>query len=150
VSSRLNASEQEIILEIVGEIRPEERFLASDYLAASGRRWGFHGSPVDIGLETELNLITPTATMVVIWAYGVIKGEVRSILEDRLKNIVRKMFKIKDPVLPAETPGIPAAQPDLSALRVELTNYGIALGLAPQNATMLADLAVTKASAAIR
>jgi hypothetical protein len=153
--SRLSEHEQAIVLDIVSELRPEERFLAADYFVTSNRRWAFRGSPVDFGLETELNVITPWVTMVVVWACGVIKGEVRAILEERLRNIVRRMFKIKDPVLPPESPRLSApqagmaARPDLSAQRTELTNYGMALGLAPQMAAMLAELAVTKALEAV-
>lgn len=156
MSSRLSEREQGIVLEIVGELRPEERFLAAEYLTSSNRRWAFHSSPVDFGLETELNLITPWVTMVTVWAYGVIKGEVRAILEERLRNVVRKAFKINDPLVPQKS-AIPStseagvgAERDFSDLRIELTNYGVALGLAPQMAVILAELAVTKALEATR
>lgn len=156
MSSGLSEREQSIVLEIVGELQPEERFLAADYFATSNRRRFFRGSPVDFGLETELNLITPSVTMVVIWAFGVVKGEVRAILEERIRDVVRKVFKIKDPVLPPKSPspsvpkgGAPAKQ-DFAALRVELIKYGVALGLAPQMAEILAELAVSKAREATR
>lgn len=151
MSSRLGEREQAMVLEIVSELQPEERYLTADYFATSNRRRFLRGSPVDFGLETELNLITPPVTMVVIWAYGVVKGEVRAALEERLRDVVRKIFKIKDPVLPPESPRLSApqtgtaAQQDFSALRAELMKYGVALGLAPRMAEILAELAVSKA-----
>ena len=151
MSSGLSEREQNMVLEIVSELQPEERFLAADYFASSNRRRFFRGSPVDFGLETELNLITPAVTMVVMWACGVVKGEVRAILEERIRDVVRKVFKVKDPVLPPKPPSPSApkehtvAKQDISALRAELIKYGVALGLAPQMAEILAELAVTKA-----
>lgn len=144
MSSRLSDHEQTMVLEIVSELQPEERFLAADYFATSNRRRLFRGSPVDFGLETELNLITPSVTMVVIWAYGVVQGEVRAILEERIRGVVRKLFGIKDPVLPPES-SAPAVQKDFSALRTDLVKYGVTLGLAPEKAEILAELAVSKA-----
>jgi hypothetical protein len=93
-----------------------------------------------------------TVTMVVLWAYGVVKGEVRAVIEGRLRNVVRKMFRIKNPVLPpesstnsvAKSPS-PRTQRDLSVLRAELTAWSITLGLPPQKAEILAELAVSKA-----
>ncbi len=151
MSSQLSKFEQSMVLEIVGELEPEERFLAADYFTTSNRRRLFRGSPVDFGLETELNLITPSITMVVMWAYGVAQGEVRAILEERIRGVVRQIFGIKDPVLPPESPSSAspqartAAQRDLSALRTELIKYGIALGLTPEKAEILAELSVSKA-----
>lgn len=154
--SRLGEREQAVILEIVGELQPEERFLAADYFEASRRRRIFRSSPVDFGLETELTLITPPVTMVVMWAFGVVQGEVRAIVEERIRSFVRRAFKIEDPVLPVEP--APAAEPradssaerDLSALRIDLAKYGVALGLTPQRAEILAELAVAKAQDVIR
>jgi hypothetical protein len=152
MSSRLSDGEKATVLEIVSDLQPEERFLAADYLTVSDRWRIFRRSPVDFGVETELNLITPTVTMVVLWTYGVLTGEVRSVIEERLRNVVRKMFGIKDPVLPSEPPTSPLAaapsprtQQDWCVLRTELTTWGITLGLTPQKAEILAELAVSKA-----
>ncbi len=151
MSSRLTEREQAAVLEIVAEIQPEERFLAADYFAATNRRRLFRGSPVDFGLDTELSLITPPVTMVVMWAFGVVQGEVRAILEERLRNVVRKVFKIEDPQLPSDLNGPselqhePEGQQAVSELRTKLAKYGVDLGLTPQNAEILAELAVAKA-----
>ena len=157
MASPVGDREQQTVLEIVESMRPEERFLASDYFDASLRRRFLRGSPVDFGLEADLNLITPAVTMVVMWAFGVVKGEAQPALEERLRKAARKVFKIKDPAVPPElpTPTTPAhgssTEPDLTARLVTLlTDYGVDLGLPRLRAEMLAELAVAKAQDATR
>ncbi|WP_299956884.1 hypothetical protein [uncultured Modestobacter sp.] len=140
----LSPQETALVLDVVQATQPDETELAQELLRPPSRWVTFHrnSGPAGFGAEAVVDLVAPYAIVVGAWAFGVVHGEAKAILDEKLKFWTRKVLGRH--VEPPQTAGRATESLSMDELEQEIARLAGDLNMKPEKARVLAAAIVSR------